>query len=295
VIISASRRTDIPAFFARWLMERVRAGFCEVPNPFRAGQCSVVSLRPEDVDCFVFWTRAPAGLLGHLPELHERGYRWYFLYTLLDYPPAFETHAPGLAERLRLLRAAAESTPAGGVVWRYDPILLSSATPVSFHVDTFSRLAGLLRGTVERVVVSLFDRYRKTERGLAELQRDGITVATEAEHAASVAELFSLLAGIAREQGMHIQSCAEGSELETYGVSPGRCVDDALIRRLYGTAVSARKDSGQRGACRCVASRDIGCYDTCLHGCRYCYATSSRERALAAYRRHRPEAAALVG
>ena len=294
MIVSASRRTDIPAFYAPWLMGRVGAGFCEVVNPYRPSQRTIVSLRPEDVECFVFWTRAPAGLAPRLPELRARGFRWYFLYTLLDYPLAFEPNAPSLERRLELFQMAADATPPGGVVWRYDPIVLSNVTPVAYHLETFARLAARLRGKADRVVVSFLDVYRKTARGLAEMAREGIAVSSETEQAKAGAELLPGLAAIAREHGMQIQSCAEGTELARHGVSAGRCVDDELIRRLYGISVSDAKDPGQRGACRCVASKDIGAYDTCLHGCRYCYATESRDRALAAYRRHRPEDTTLV-
>lgn len=293
MIVSASRRTDIPAFYADWLMERVRAGFCEVVNPYRRAQHSTVSLRPGDVDCLVFWTRAPAGLVSRLGELRERGFRWYFLYTLLDYPAAFEPHAPPLGRRLELLHAAAAATPRGGVVWRYDPIILSSATPPSFHIETFDRLATALAGTVDRVVVSLVDRYRTTARGFAKMRSEGVVVASEEEQRSAAGGLFAELARIARARGLTIQSCAEEAAAGT-GVVPGRCIDDELIRRLYGIAVSAAKDPGQRGACRCVSSRDIGAYDTCLHGCRYCYATTSRERALEAFAAHRPGAPSLV-
>lgn len=293
MIVSASRRTDIPAFFAPWLMARIRSGSCEVVNPYRPGQRSIVSLRPEEVDCLVFWTRAPEGLLGHLPELRERGHRWYFQFTLLDYPAAFEPHSPGLEHRLELFRATASATPPGGVVWRYDPIILSSATPPDFHLEAFSRLAGRLRGLTDRVVVSLLDVYRKAARGLAELGREGIDVASPEEHAARAPELLGSLASIARGHGMEIQSCAEVQDFSASGVRPGKCVDDELIRRLYRVTVSSAKDPGQRGSCRCVASRDIGAYDTCLHGCRYCYATGARERAVEAYRRHSAEAPAL--
>jgi hypothetical protein len=274
-------------------MERVRAGRCEVANPYRRDQRSLVSLLAEDVDCFVFWTRAPAGLLPHLAELRGRGHRWYFLYTLLDYPSAFEPHAPPFARRIELLHLAAGETPRGGVVWRYDPVILSSATPETFHVETFSRLAEALHGVVDRVVVSFLDRYRKTDRGLALLEREGIHVASEADHAAAGPALLSRLAAVAREHGMDIRSCAEAADPSASGVLPGKCVDDDLIRRLYGITVSSAKDPGQRGPCRCVSSRDIGAYDTCLHGCRYCYATSSHERALAAHRRHRIGSVAL--
>jgi len=293
MIVSASRRTDIPAFYAEWLMRRVRAGSCEVRNPYRPGQRSTVSLGPADVDCFVFWTRSPAGLLPYLAELADRGFRWYFLFTLLDYPPGFETHLPPLGRRLELLRLAAETTPPGGMVWRYDPIVLSSATPESFHLDTFERLARELKGTVDRVVVSFLDVYRKSSRALAEIASLGVKLASPVEHGAATSRLLGELAELAARHGMELRSCAEPAMTVRGAVKSGKCIDDELVLRLWGIRVSRAKDRAQRGECCCVASRDIGAYDTCLHGCRYCYATASREQALAAFRGHGPEHAAL--
>ena len=275
VIVSASRRTDIPAFHSDWLLERVREGFCEVPNPFHPGQRSLVSLLPEDVDCLVFWTRYPVPLMRHIAELASRGFRWYFLYTLLDYPAVLETHAPPLDRRIDALRAAVSTVP-HGVVWRYDPIILSRVTPVSFHIETFARLADALEGTVDRVVISFLSVYRKVARALAELETEGFIFATEEEVNREAPELAMRLAGEARRHGMEIQSCAETRELSPFGVKAGKCIDDELISRLFGVTVSAAKDPGQRKACRCVESRDIGSYDTCLFGCRYCYATTPR-------------------
>ncbi len=275
MIVSASRRTDLPAFQADWFLERVREGSCEVPNPFRPDQHSRVSLLPEDVDCLVFWTRYPVPLLRHLAELASRGFQWYFLYTLLDYPAALETHAPALDRRLDALRAAAATVP-HGVVWRYDPIILSRATPVSFHVETFARLAEALEGTVERVVISFLSVYRKVARELAELEAQGFVFATEQEVSREAPQLASRLAEQARRHGMEIQSCAERRDLSPCGVEAGKCIDDQLIWRLFGLTVSAAKDPGQREACRCVESRDIGAYGTCRFGCRYCYAAAPR-------------------
>jgi DNA repair photolyase len=249
-----------------------------VPNPFCPDQCSLVSLLPEDVDCLVFWTRYPVPLLRHLPELASRGFRWYFLYTLLDYPAALEPHAPPLERRLDALRAAASTVP-HGVVWRYDPIILSRATPVSFHIETFARLAQALEGTIERVVISFLSLYRKVACALAELENDGFVLATEPELSREAPQLARRLAEEAQRHGMQVQSCAEKHDLSPFGVKAGKCIDDQLILRLFGITVSAAKDPGQRKACRCVESRDIGSYGTCLFGCRYCYATAPRREA----------------
>ena len=144
------------------------------------------------------------------------------------------------------------------------------------------------------MIVSFLDVYAKTARQVAALGRDGVRVAEEDAVRAEIPRLVPALASIAAAHGMAVQSCAEVRDLAVHGVEAGKCIDDRLIAGLLGIEVPSAKDPGQRGACRCVASRDIGAYDTCLFGCRYCYATSGRERALANARRHDPDGPALL-
>jgi hypothetical protein len=240
VIISASRRTDLPAFHASWLMNRLRAGFCEVVNPFNPEQRSRIDLAPEAVEVIVFWTRYAAPLLGHLAELSRR----------LG------------AER---------------VVWRYDPIVLGNLTDVRYHLERFRRLCSELSGQTRRVVVSLLDEYPKVRRRLDGLSAGGFRLLRFSEGDPRLGALMAGLAETARAKGMEIQSCAERRNLRPWGIDPGACIDPQLIRELFGISVPARKDPGQRPACRCAVSRDIGAYDTCRYGCVYCYARSAAE------------------
>ncbi len=310
MIISASRRTDIPALYARWLVNRLRAGFCVVPNPFDARQSTRVSLAPEDVDAIVFWTRNPRPLFRYLDELDGRGYRYYFQYTLMDNPTLLDAHNPLVAAALDTFRRLADRIGPGRLVWRYDPIVLSTLTPPDFHRRTYERLATALRGSSGRSVISLLDVYgkiRKRLKGLANLGTqlipleeggDPLKVAASGlpEGAAMpewLAALLRDLAQMAQANGMEIVSCAEELDLQPYGIRPGKCIDDELIEREFGLQVSHVKDPGQRKACGCVQSRDIGMYDSCLLGCRYCYATSSFERARQNYLKHDPEGESL--
>ncbi len=285
MILSVSRRTDIPAFYATWFLHRVRAGFCVVPNPFRPAQVSRVSLEPQDVDAFVFWSKNPAPLLPHLAELEARGYRYYFQFTLNGYDRRFEPHMPALPERIATFRALARQTAPWRVVWRYDPILLSTWTPADFHRETFRRLADQLAGSTTCVVVSLVDFYAKTRRRLAALERQGNTVTRTPEQAPEAHVLLRDLAGIARQHGMTIQTCAEGTDFREIGVPAGACIDPTILARL-GRPLSLPKDPGQRPLCLCVTSRDIGMTDTCLHDCVYCYATQHPVLARQRHERH---------
>lgn len=258
MIISASRRTDLPAFHASWFMDRVRAGFCLVPNPMYPKKSTAVDLTPSEVDAIVFWTKNPRPLMADLPELTQRGYKFYFQYTVTGYGETFEPRVPALGETIETFRELAESTP---VVWRYDPILFTPTRTPTYHAERFGEIARALKGSTSRVVVSIVDLYGHAKRNLRQSvasRPDGFDAAI-----ASMVET-------ATECGMQIQSCSE--ELQGYGIEPGKCIDGELLKELFDLKVTRQKDPSQRKACGCVKSRDIGTYGTCKHGCKYCYA-----------------------
>jgi hypothetical protein len=294
MIVSASRRTDIPAFYAAWFMQRVRAGFCTVPNPFNANQISHISLRPEDVDAIVFWTRNPRPLLTALDELDARGYRYYFQYTILDNPRLLDPRTPPVTAAVETFRRLADRIGPARVIWRYDPIVLSSVTEASFHQERYAWIAEQLRGYTTRSVISIVDVYRKAARRLRALAAQGVTLPNQApETLPEFAALLRSLVATAAQHCMEIVSCAEEIDLTGYGIQPGKCIDDDLLARVFGLQLDLRKDPGQRDACGCVVSRDIGMYDSCPFGCQYCYATTSFARAAANHAAHDPEAPSL--
>lgn len=291
-IVSVSRRTDIPAFYAEWFMNRVRAGFCTVPNPRNPTQVARVSLTPEDVAVLVFWTRAPGSMLPYLAELSERGYRYYFLYTLMDNPRTLDPRCPRPEAAVATFRRLADLIGPRRVVWRYDPIVFSNVTPADFHASAFERLASALRGYTVRSIVSLVDEYRRNAARLRTLAELGVTVRSPGPEEAK--DLMERLAVLAKASGMDIVSCAEKPGWAAQGVASGACIDAAYVEEEFDVHVPGRKDPAQRGACRCVASRDIGVYDTCLFDCAYCYATSSPARAHENHRRHDSDSQALL-
>lgn len=290
MIVSATRRADLPAHYARWFMNRVRAGWCVVPNPFNSRQVARVSLVPRDVDGFVFWTRDPRPLMEHLSELDARGYRYVFQFTLLEYPRSLHPGMPPLADRVDCFKRLAERIGPERVLWRYDPIVLSSETDTGFHRRNFESLARTLAGCTRRVTVSLVEPYRKT-RGRMELAGASLLAPKEED----LANLFRDMAALARAHAMEPASCSDEAGLDHLGFAPGACVDAALLQRLFGVAVPAAKDPCQRPACRCAPSRDIGMYDACPAGCAYCYATRDFARARKALSRHDPESPSLLG
>ncbi len=291
--VSASRRTDIPAWYAPWFMGRVRAGYCRVRNPFRPSQSWRVALSAEAVRTLFFWTRHPGPMLPFMDELE--GYRLPSLFhvTVTGLHPAIEPFPVALEARLDAIRSLAATIGPERVWWRYDPIVLSPVLSPDWHRENFRRLADALAGSTSRVTLSLVDWYRKTERRMKPLEPQLGPFARHAGDEPEVLALVADLAAAARARGMLPVSCCEPAWREA-GIEPGACIDAQAAGRLFGFAVDAGTDPGQRPHCRCAPSWDIGAPHTCPGGCLYCYSTSSHSRALEAGRRHRPDDEYLV-
>jgi hypothetical protein len=231
--------------------------------------------------------------MPYLDELDCRGYRYYFQFTILGYPREIDPKSPPAATAVGTFREPSERLGPVRVIWRYDPIVFTGLTPPAFHEGNFRRLAEALRGHTRRAVVSVVDTYRKVEKRMKEL--DGTPAAVRPCDAEDLGPLMRGLAGLAGENGMEIVSCAEEIDLRPFGVLPGKCVDDRVLAEAFGVDVPGTKDPTQRKACGCVVSRDVGMYESCLFGCRYCYATGSFDRARANFGSHDPESPSLLG
>lgn len=304
-IISASRRTDIPAFYSRWFLNRVRAGYCLSINPF-SGKPYRVSLRPEDVIAFVFWTRNPLPLLPHLDELDREGYRYYFHCTLTGYGRVLDTQGPDPRQMIETLRRLADRIGPEWLQWRYDPIVLTAEQDAEYHRRSFARLCAALEGSTRRCHISFLQLYRKN-RGRLDALAGG-----EFEYAclpvgdvppprtgrflplSEAQELAADLGQIAAAHGIRVYTCCYPLLAQPLAnVYPAHCIDPELIARLRPDLELHLKANPTRKGCGCCASRDIGAYDTCAHGCVYCYATRSHAAACAALRRHDSEAECL--
>lgn len=296
MIISASRRTDIPAFYCEWFMNRIRAGYCQVPNPMNMKQIATVSLLQEDVDAIVFWSKNPAPLLPHFDELDKRGYCYYLQFTLNNYPRALEPNVPPFSTRVDVFKSLSKRIGPTRVVWRYDPIIISNITNLEFHREAFTLIAEELRGTTERVMVSIVDFYRKTDRRLSQLEKEeGFEFQKDIIDEESTIYLLKDLAKIAKINGIEIYTCAEERDYSKVGIPPGRCIDDRIIKKIRGKEIRYKKDPYQRDSCLCMISKDIGLHDTCMHGCQYCYATTNYNVAQLRYRQHDPLSPVLWG
>lgn len=293
MIISASRRTDIPAFYSPWFMQRIRDGYCTVFNPFNRKQVTKVSLLPNDVEVLAFWTKNPQPLIPHLKELDDRGFRYFFQYTLNGYPPELESKVPELHDRVETFLRLTELIGPEKVIWRYDPIVLSNITGYEYHQAMFEKIAQALKGSTQRVVISFVDSYRKATSQFKQLAKQGIFI-DEEMNLVALEDLVRTLVSISKENDLELQSCAEKLDLTPWGVLPGKCIDPQYLKRVFGIDVNPTKDKNQRQECGCVQSKDIGAYETCLHGCRYCYA-GTLQGGLRNHRRNDVNSPSLIG
>lgn len=264
MIIQASMRTDIPAFYSEWFENRLKAGFVMVRNPYDPASVTRYRLSPEVVDGIGFCTKDPGPMLGRLDAL--KPYAQYWFVTITPYGREIEPNVPDkekvMADLIRLSRIVGKAR----VGWRYDPIFISREYPVERHIADFERMARALAGSTDTCVISFMDLYKKVLRNFPEakevFQEDRITIG----------KAFAI---IGRKYGMTVKACAEGKALEPYGVDCRGCMTRETWERAIGLPLRAPKGRNQRGgACDCLLGSDIGAYDTCRHLCRYCYANA---------------------
>ncbi len=313
VIISASRSTDIPAFYAQWFVNRLRAGYCVWYNPFNQKPTYVSFARCKVV---VFWTKNPQPLIPLLHELDERGIHYYFQFTLNDYDAErFEPNVPSVDTRIQTFRELSELIGHERVIWRFDPLIVTPQLTQHDLLVKVWNLGNKLKFLTDKLVFSFIDinGYRKVQTNLVkETTHFAKNTIEEAEF--TQAQMDEVAAGLAKcrdrwaAEGWNVQlaTCAEQVDLHKYGIEHNRCIDGELMKRLwandeellyflkYGEMPDAgslfgldfsrpaltpekMKDKGQRKLCGCMMSKDIGMYNTCSHFCVYCYANTSKE------------------
>lgn len=276
MIISASRRTDIPAFFAEWFLERLKEGRVEVSNPFYPLQKSVIPLTREEVDAFVFWTRFPKPFFPVLPYLRQEQIPFYFLFTITGYGKPLEKRAPRLSVQIDSFRELKEHIGDYPVIWRYDPIVIYSAMMFDRHLENFDHIARKLSGYTDEVKISFWDPYKKALRNLRPLHAK-YEFYPRPDELPGFGWFIDELNRIATGYGMTITSCSEEILANSKTIKAGACIDADRIQRITDRPVVAKKDPSQRPLCRCIVSRDIGMYNTCRFGCLYCYATTDHK------------------
>lgn len=287
MIISASRRTDIPAYYADWFFNRIAEGFVLVRNPMNPRQISRVALDPESVDCFVFWSKYPEKFIEKLYLL--RNYRFYFQFTITPYGPEIEKNIPDKSRVLEVFKRLAEKVSPDKMIWRYDPILLNNDRySIDYHQEQFSELCGKLEKYARKCVISFFDNYKSVARNTKELGLRQIERGDMKKIGASFAQ-------IARSHKLCLETCAEAVDLSEFGIEHGRCIDDCIISELTGHNIKIARDNSQREFCGCVKSVDIGSYSTCPGNCLYCYATKNFAEAFRRFEKHGSAAPLLYG
>ena len=275
MIISASYKTDIPTFYGEWFQNRLAAEYCMMVTPHNR-RAYRISLEPDQVDGFVFWTKNLGPFLDKLTIVSDRGYPFMIEYTVNEYPRSVEFSVVDSERSVQHIRFIAERYGPRAVVWRYDPILVSSVTPIDFHKSSFEKLAAALEGATDEVVISFAQIYRKTQRNMTQAAKDaGVTWEDPPDEVKFA--LSEDLAKMAATRGMQLTMCSQDQFLAP-GVKPARCVDAARLSDIAGHSIPAEL-RGNRPECGCYASKDIGEYDTCPHGCVHCYAVQNRDPA----------------
>ena len=290
MIISASYKTDIPAFYGSWFRERLAAGSARVANPW-GGPPFTVSLAGEDVAGFLFWSRNVDPFFPTLEDLQADGWPFVVQMTVTGYPRPLERSVIPMDRAIDQIRGLSRRFGARSVVWRYDPVLLTDLTPPEAHRKTFVKIAGALAGYVDEVTLSFATPYRKTKNNLERLRRESGLAwfdPDEVEKRALLAELGEL----ALEAGIKPTLCAQ-PELLVAPMEPAACIDATRLSDVAGTEIPA-KTKGNRPGCLCAESRDIGAYDSCPHGCVYCYAVGRPETAKRRMQDHDPTGPALL-
>lgn len=287
MIISASRRTDIPAYYSEWFFNRLKEGFLYVRNPMNIYQVSKITLTPEVVDFIVFWTKNPTPMLDRLNELKD--YPYYFQFTVTSYGQDIETNVPSKGKVIiPTFKKLSDKIGKEKVIWRYDPILLNSKYTKEYHYENFEKLAKELSNYTEKCTISFLDFYAKTERNMKGLQ---ILPFSEKDFC----EIAENLSQIAKSYNLLIDTCAEQVNLESYGISHAHCIDADLMEKITNYEFKVTKDKNQRKECGCVESIDIGTYNTCKNGCKYCYANFNQQQVSVNALKHNPKSPFLFG
>ena len=287
MIVSASRRTDIPTYYSDWFFNRIKEGYVLVRNPMNFHQVSKISLSKDIVDGIVFWTKNPIPMLERLDEIKDHPY--YFQFTLNAYGKDVEPNVPSKSEYIiPAFRSLSRKIGKEGVVWRYDPIFFNDVYTMEYHCKYFEALVNQLYKYTDQCTVSFIDYYKKTQRNTKPLH----IVEMSLEEKFELMERFSF---IAAKYGLPINTCAEEIDLSKFGITHAHCIDKKRLERIGGFPLNIEKDKHQRLECGCMASVDIGMYHTCKNGCLYCYANFNEKTVCDNFARHDKKSPLLYG
>ena len=285
MIINTGGRTDTVQYFSEWLLNRFREGYVLVRNPMFPKKVSRYELTPEMVDCVLFCSKNYAPILRNLHEITDR-FNTFFHYTITAYGKDVEPGVPSIDESIRTLKELSSIVGRERVYWRYDPVLLTDRYTIDVHERTFSRMAKEISPYVNRCVFSFVEMYRKLDVNMPEIMPMLLS---------DKDRLAEILGRVAEENDLKIQTCGVAGDYSRFGIGSSACVTTDVLGKANGIEFRDIAHRGMRKGCHCLESRDIGAYDTCLNGCKYCYANQSPKKAHDNLRFHDPRSPMLLG
>lgn len=284
MIINTGCRTDIPAFYSKWLMNRIREGFVYVRNPYNESQVTKYSLNPDIVDCLAFCTKNPESMLQYLEELDK--YKQYWFVTITPYGKDIEPIVPEKAKVIESFKKLSKHIGIDSIAWRYDPIFIGVGFDVKRHIEEFERIAKRLKGYTHDCTISFLDLYEKVKRNAPDLKPP------TREEQIEIAKAFSR---IGKENDMTIHSCCEKTYLSEYGIDCKGCMSQEIVEKAVETRLNPPKRKKLREDCNCLMGNDIGAYNTCGHLCKYCYANANPTLVKENMKKHIPTSPFLIG
>ena len=284
MIINTGCRTDIPAFYSKWFINRIREGYVLVRNPYYNTQVTKYSLNPKVVDCLVFGTKNPEPMIKYLNELDNYKKLWYI--TITPYEKNIEPLVPDKSKVIESFKKVSEHIGANGVNWRYDPIFIGMGFDVNRHIKSFEKIAKSLKGYTKHCTISFLDLYEKVKRNAPNIKPP-----TKDEQI----ELAKAFSKIGKDNGIIVHSCCEKTYLANYGIDCKGCMTKEIIEASVGTKLNAPKTKNIREGCNCLMGNDIGAYNSCGHLCIYCYANANKEAVKRNMENHNPNSPFLIG
>lgn len=285
MIINTGGRTDTVQYYSEWLLNRFSEGYVLSRNPLFPNKVTRYELTPDKVDCVVFCSKNYKPILSRLHEITDK-FNTYFHYTITAYGKDIEPGVPSIDESMETLIELSKQVGKQRVAWRYDPVLLTEKYTVETHLQTFEHMSKTLTPYIDRCIFSFVEMYRKLEINMPEL------LPLSAEDMEALAQG---LGSIAEKYGIHIQTCGTNGDFTRYGIQSSGCMMLDILGGANGIVFKDRKHKGTRHGCHCIESRDIGAYDTCMNGCKYCYANKTPRKAFENFKFHNPMSPLLLG
>lgn len=284
MIINTGMRTDIPAFYSTWLLNRIKEGYVLVRNPYYRNQVTRYSLSPQLVDCLAFCTKNPHPLMAHFDVLDKFKQFWFI--TITPYGKDLEPNVPDKKQVIEDFKVLSKHLGANAVALRYDPILLNDNFTIEKHVYAFDKLLSQLQGYTKDVTISFLDMYDKVKKNAPNIR----TLTDEEQNV-----IGSEFAKIGKKYDMVIHACCEKKELAEYGIDISGCMSQEIVEKAIGYSLNAPRNGSKRESCNCLMGNDIGMYNTCMHLCKYCYANYSEELVKSNALKHNPKSPFLIG